>query len=592
MPQVPYQPVPSQVLADIPTPEMNPRIPAAAFGGEVGQALSGLGHTLEGAGTEIFSRALAMQNLNNETEANKADAEYMKQAAIIHLQFSQLRGDDVAKALPKYTQDLENLRQKIRGGLSTDMASKMFDRTSLSTLGRTVFNGAGVAAVGFKDAHLASLDARQSGINTSLAENPNDPILRKQSNDIAAQRAISRGYDENVIKSYQQDNMDAVNLESVTRVASLNPTLAKDMIDRYHASGDLVGPAYDKAMDIYKKGVFGVGIDQIASQVTADLKNQTDPERSGATLQEREQKAVDIGLEKYGSVPGLATEIRKGVQSQYQSHMATVRDQYNQDRNLAGDILEGHYSPNGKAPISIAEMQAAPGGQQMLDRANHKLMTQIRSGLLANSRGVYLPTEENTNLYHTLYGQLTSNDPKVASQAMDVFIPSLEMPKEYKTVLRKAQDALYKGTPQDPRIGEALKDLSPSTAGMNKEELTQFQGAFRLIYQDYLNDPKNLGKRMPPDEVRRAGAQLLQYQDDGHWFYTPRVFELNMPAEDVKKAMDASVAAGEPMTKEQVQADYARQFYHKLREAGKNKAAPKLPPSQTINPNDTGMPKP
>ncbi len=80
MAQVPYTGVPSQTLADIPTPEMNPRVPGAAFGGEVAQAVQGLGKTTEHAGDEIFNRAIALQNLQNEAEATEADAKYMIQA--------------------------------------------------------------------------------------------------------------------------------------------------------------------------------------------------------------------------------------------------------------------------------------------------------------------------------------------------------------------------------------------------------------------------------------------------------------------------------------------------------------------------------
>src|SRR5258708_2202373 len=57
---------------------MQPRVPAAAFGGEGAQAVSGLGRTVAGAGDEIFSRAIALQNLQNAAEATEADDKLKK----------------------------------------------------------------------------------------------------------------------------------------------------------------------------------------------------------------------------------------------------------------------------------------------------------------------------------------------------------------------------------------------------------------------------------------------------------------------------------------------------------------------------------
>src|SRR5258706_6396567 len=146
MPQVPYTGVPSQTLADIPTPEMNPRVPSAAFGGEVAQAVQGLGKTVAGAGDEIFNRAIALQNLQNEAEATEADAKYMIEVGKIHAEYSAKEGNERVQAFPKYRQDMQDIRQNIRGTLSSPMSQKMFDRSSLSTMGRTIFNGAGAAA--------------------------------------------------------------------------------------------------------------------------------------------------------------------------------------------------------------------------------------------------------------------------------------------------------------------------------------------------------------------------------------------------------------------------------------------------------------
>ena len=69
MAQVPYSPVPAIAPTEAATPKPSVNAPAAAFGAAAGEAMSGLGRTLERTGDELFGRAIAIQNLNNETEA-------------------------------------------------------------------------------------------------------------------------------------------------------------------------------------------------------------------------------------------------------------------------------------------------------------------------------------------------------------------------------------------------------------------------------------------------------------------------------------------------------------------------------------------
>ena len=55
-----------------PTPEFHVDAPAAAFGTNVAQAVQGLGEVQEGAGKEMFQRALAFQDLTNHATARGA----------------------------------------------------------------------------------------------------------------------------------------------------------------------------------------------------------------------------------------------------------------------------------------------------------------------------------------------------------------------------------------------------------------------------------------------------------------------------------------------------------------------------------------
>src|SRR5258708_32217172 len=175
MPQVPGL-VPTASPSSGGTPELSINASPDAFGGAVGHALSGLGNALEGAGDKIWQRAMEMQNLQNETDAKNADADYMMKAGQLHADFSALEGTQAKEAFPKYMEDLQGLRTEIRDGMKNPMAQKMYDSSSLSTMGRTIFNGAGHAAQQMKVASNNASSARVDQMVNGIESNPTDDV--------------------------------------------------------------------------------------------------------------------------------------------------------------------------------------------------------------------------------------------------------------------------------------------------------------------------------------------------------------------------------------------------------------------------------
>src|SRR5262245_22574604 len=124
MPQIPYNPIPDRAPKDIATPYISLNTPGAAFGesiaqskGPAGQAFGNLGSALEKSGNELFARAMAIQQLRNETEAKDADTTYIATAGRMRADFNSLQGKAAVDAGGKYMQDLEDTRAKIRDGL-------------------------------------------------------------------------------------------------------------------------------------------------------------------------------------------------------------------------------------------------------------------------------------------------------------------------------------------------------------------------------------------------------------------------------------------------------------------------------------------
>src|SRR5262245_34566429 len=128
MPAVPYSPFATERPDTRGVGQINLPAVGAAFGTEQAQAIKGLGQTLGHAGDELFQRATALQQLQNETEAREGDTQFALQSSQMRADFHSKLGTNAGpQALQEYTEKLKNLREGIRANLKTDMARKMYD---------------------------------------------------------------------------------------------------------------------------------------------------------------------------------------------------------------------------------------------------------------------------------------------------------------------------------------------------------------------------------------------------------------------------------------------------------------------------------
>lgn len=158
----------------IATPNRQVSTPVEAFGGATAQALGHLGSVAREVGDEIYARARALQDLQNETEATEADTQFMVQSASMQAEFGALQGEAKARAFPKHIEGLQKLREDIGKGLSSPMSRKLYDNQSKRFMGREIFNSAGQAATAQKQAAIgasaARVDAAASTITSPLNE--------------------------------------------------------------------------------------------------------------------------------------------------------------------------------------------------------------------------------------------------------------------------------------------------------------------------------------------------------------------------------------------------------------------------------------
>ena len=278
MAQVPYSGSPSVEASYSPTPRDNVNPSTAAFGGMTGAALTELGSSFSKDGDELFARAQAMQDLKNHSDAQKATSDYMEQAGKIHADFSALQGKDAVDAYPGYVDNLKKIRTDIGSGLVSPMAQKMYEAESLSVQGRTIFNGAGVAASQNKQYAIGAATARvQSSRNAALV----DPTDEKGFQEHVAATVTNtqaqwqlKGADQETIDNATHKAVSDLWYDRITGLANgSQPFTALKMLTSATKDGKINGEDIGKLTSIVRDATHTVGARNVANEVNsgADL---------------------------------------------------------------------------------------------------------------------------------------------------------------------------------------------------------------------------------------------------------------------------------------------------------------------------------
>lgn len=272
MARVPYTGVPERVPNGPATPSLHVNTPGAAFGESQATAMQGFGRQLERSGDELFARAIAIQTLQNETDAKNAVAQYDIEVGLKHAEYQSLVGEAAAKAYPQYQQDLEEARNRHRDNLSTDQARKMFDGPSLSTFGKTVASGAGHAATQMRVGAARAADARIAVAREGVSQPVTDEDFKTQLNiglaELEAKAdTIPGGQDEyDRMKTALISDYNRARIEGT---AKSNPQLAKDLLERAKEGNQILSQDYEKAEKHVKHELYNT-----TARLTANAVNQ------------------------------------------------------------------------------------------------------------------------------------------------------------------------------------------------------------------------------------------------------------------------------------------------------------------------------
>lgn len=512
---VPYQPVPTQTLEPVATPEINPRIPAAAFGGEAAQALSGFGKTVEGAGNTIFEKALALQNLANEAEAKNAASDYQIQAGKLHAEYSSLQGKAAVDGFEPYTQKLKALRQQMRDGLKTAISQKDFDSDSLSTMGRTIFNGAGHAATQNKQYISGASAARVESAADSVFSDPSPANFKKavetSSREIRETQAPLAGWSPDKTEEVVKQNASALTLKRLVGMSRTAPFQAKDMLNA--EKGNMTPEDFLKADQIVRSQSRSVGSANIAQDIYEAGKG--DDEKPAKSLSEMQVEARAKAKAFDPEDPLLESHTIAALNS------IANQDKYARKQEEAAnlEIVNGAIANGVKTeqdlradPKTAAAIDALPKNQRLA------IPGRINSYNAAKGK------VGNEEKFNTLMGM--SNNDVEGFLTIDPYHTELSQGQMDK--IAKRQEMLKKNQNQDPRVDRALGWMRGAFGAQmealgvfkrterNKDDYDHLTGTVQSALDIW---QENHGKPPTYKEFQeQIGPQILQQRSEPAWF--------------------------------------------------------------------------
>lgn len=573
MAQVPYVPYPTERPGGPATPAVRVN-PGPAFGENIGHALAGvakgmgdmaagldrLGRTEEAAGDEIFKRALAIQQLNNETEAREADARYMITAGKLHADYSAKQGKDAVDAFPKYQQDLQQARIATRDALSNPMAQKMYDSSSLSTMGRSIFNGAGHAATQNKQWAIGTAKAQIDLDAKTVSDSPQDDVLfqeklnRTRAN--VANLSALQGYEAGgpQEKDLGMKAVSQIWAQRITGLSRTSPNDAAVMLDKNKAQmteGDFL--KVDNSVRSQSHSIASVNI---ANQVYQE--GQETDKASAKPLKQMEDEVRAKAKEQFPDDPLMPQKAVQALQGRYnQDKYAARQEEVNNYQTVqeafqkgAKDIQELRLDPKVAAAIDALpkdKQNAIPGQINRYNAARDKV------------------TNEESR--QRLFG-LSNNDPEafLNTDLTKEHLSQTDM-KSFQVKQQKMKDNLS----GDPRVNRAVGQMRGALGSQmqalgiykrtdsNKDDYDHFTGALQSaidVWTDTHSKPPSYD-----DIVTKIGPQVLQLRKEPGWLWDSKKPFYDQPvpakwAEELKA--DITAKGGAEPTDEQIARAYIR----------------------------------
>jgi hypothetical protein len=268
---VPYTGVPTVQPSFDATPSMSSNIPMDAFGAGVAGAVGHLGKSIEGAGSELYSRAIAMQQLNEQANAANAVAEFTTAQGEKYAQYSTQSGKNAVDGYKPYIDDLNATRESIGQKLSSPYAQKLYLQESRSIQARSVFSAAAHAGREGKNYAIGStqslIDARQNAAALAPQDDESYQASLAQNARDARQLGVLEGKDDQWVKNYTQQMNSKMTMGRIQGLAKSDVPSAQKLLDAAVKAGNITGEDLGRAQSYIRTQKLSVASRQEASRM-------------------------------------------------------------------------------------------------------------------------------------------------------------------------------------------------------------------------------------------------------------------------------------------------------------------------------------
>jgi hypothetical protein len=343
----------------------------------VGAAFSHAGQVADKSGTELFNRAVALQEITNETATNEAVAGYDVADGKAQADFLSTKGTNASGQFAQFSKDAQERRNKFRDTLANDSQKRLFDNKTMNMMGRTIREGARHAGVEQKNAYISSLDSNVATKFREVSDHPFDDDLYNSSlpelRELIEKKHQALGHYGDEAKNEYTEVTQKLLADRLTHQSLEQPNQAWDnyqkakefmpeamrdqvehtLMDRIKDSATL--GAHDKVMKDYLSGA---------------------PDES-KTIQER----VDAGVKELPQViKDHPEQLRKAEKELRQRIEGSVRD-YQQQRsiNVYNHRNDTYRILNAeKPPLKLEDFLAIPEGKRIYEASNDIERAQIK----------------------------------------------------------------------------------------------------------------------------------------------------------------------------------------------------------------------
>jgi hypothetical protein len=555
MPQVPEIPgvVPQVQPFERPVPLPGVAAPEAAFGTAVSNAVQTFGGDVEKASGEVFSRALALRQLQVEGKLRDMTTDYMNEIAPIQADFLSAKGDNAGpEAMSRHLAQLDAVRQKYVGmaGQYGPYGINTFGADAASMQRSFIRESAVHSATETKGATVRNAESQADMLTRTYANPKNEDEYNtkiSQYENISHTLAAANGWSEDDRKDWIFKKTAEARSEQIALIAQKDPQWAFHTLEGALLRKEITQEQSNTLSKYIMAQNRAVGAQDLADRVYSPTKSMSDSE------EEVRSNSPDLA---HGD-PLFERDALSALRHKYTFERGAQREQDNEN-------FTGVYQAIGTNKYrTVAEMQADPQLGPVIDSMRRsqnpravKFVDDLQ-GTLNSHWNKELKLQNDAN-FNYLTG-LTYTNP---TQFMDENPFHYQLSDPQRGRIMQMRNAIAKDPNGDPRVTHALPEirnalrpqlqalgiLDPPRRGEDNPEYTRYVGALQSAIDAYNS---TYDKPPSPKDLIEIGKRVIyQEASPGVVFgklwpsYSPPIYDEDIPQAELDRVGQEIVEQG------------------------------------------------